>query len=81
MATINALMKHLRESGTEISGSVQKRKLRRIGYYHGYKGYRFAGSSNNRLPISDYNQVVALYEFDTELKSFFMDPSWPLRRH
>lgn len=74
MATINALMKHLRESGIEISGSAQKRKLRRIGYYHGYKGYRFAGSSNNKLPISDFNQVVALYEFDTELKSLFYGP-------
>lgn len=39
MATINALMKHLRSSGIKISGSSQKRKLRKIGYYHSYKGY------------------------------------------
>lgn len=50
MATINALMKHLRENGVQISGSAQKRKQRRIGYYHGYKGYRFARTSANRLP-------------------------------
>lgn len=37
--TLNSLMKHLRESGIAIGGSSQKRKLKNIGYYHGYKGY------------------------------------------
>ncbi len=67
--TINALMKHLRDGGVEIKGSSQKKKLRNIGYYHGYKGYRFAGDSSNRLPLSDFSQVAALYDFDTQLKA------------
>ena len=40
--TVNALMKYLRDKkGIQIEGSSQKQKLRSIGYYHGYKGYRF----------------------------------------
>jgi abortive infection bacteriophage resistance protein len=62
-------MKHLRDGGININGSTQKRRLKNIGYYHGYKGYRFAGSAANRLPITDFSQVAALYDFDTQLKA------------
>ena len=35
--TIDALMKYLREThNMNIGGSAQKRKLRNLGYYHGY---------------------------------------------
>lgn len=64
-------MKHLRDSGISIGGSSQKRKLKNIGYYHGYKGYRFAHKASNRLPITDFSQVAALYDFDTHLKALF----------
>lgn len=69
--TLNALMKHLRASGIAIGGSAQKRKLKNIGYYHGYKGYRFAGKAANRLPLTDFSQVAALYDFDMQLKALF----------
>ena len=69
VATINALMKHLRASGIQISGSSQKKKLRKIGYYHSYKGYRFARHSTNRLPLSDFSQIAALHDFDMQLKA------------
>ena len=69
--TLNSLMKHLRDSGIAIGGSTQKRKLKNIGYYHGYKGYRFAGRSSNRLKLTDFSQVAALYDFDTQLKALF----------
>lgn len=68
-ATTNALMKHLRASGVAISGTAQKRKLRNVGYYHGYKGYRFVGNAANRLPITNFNQVVLLHDFDMQLKA------------
>ncbi len=64
-------MKHLRDSGIDINGSGQKRRLKNIGYYHGYKGYRFAGTASNKLPLTDFSQVVALYGFDTQLKTLF----------
>lgn len=69
--TLNSLMKHLRDSGIDINGSTQKRRLKNIGYYHGYKGYRFAGNAANRLPLTDFSQVAALYDFDTQLKALF----------
>ncbi len=69
--TLNSLMKHLRDSGITIGGSTQKRKLKNIGYYHGYKGYRFAGDSSNRLPLTDFSQVAGLYDFDMQLKALF----------
>lgn len=69
--TLNSLMKHLRNTGVNIGGSTQKRRLKNIGYYHGYKGYRFAGKASNKLPVSDFSQIAALYDFDTELKSLF----------
>ena len=64
-------MKHLRDSGIDINGSGQKRRLKNIGYYHGYEGYRFAGKAANRLPLTDFSQVAALYDFDTQLKALF----------
>ena len=67
--TLNSLMKHLRKSGIAIGGSAQKRRLKNIGYYHGYKGYRFTGKADNRLPLTDFSQVAALYDFDTQLKA------------
>lgn len=73
MATINSLMKHLRASGIQISGSAQKRKMRKIGYYHSYKGYRFAKHASNRLPLSDFDQIVALHDFDMQLKALLYE--------
>lgn len=64
-------MKHLRNSGVNINGSTQKRRLKNIGYYHGYKGYRFAGKATNRLPLTDFSQVATLYDFDMQLKALF----------
>ena len=59
--SLNSLMAHLRESGVSIGGSSQKRKLKNIGYYHGYKGFRFATHSGNRLPIRSFDQIVLLH--------------------
>lgn len=69
--TINSLMKHLRDSGININGTAQKRRLKNIGYYHGYKDYRFAGKATNSIPLTDFAQVAALYDFDTRLKALF----------
>lgn len=74
MATINSLMKHLRANGVDIAGSTHKRKLRKIGYYHGYKRYRFAKRASNRLPISSFDEIVALHDFDMGMKSLFYGP-------
>lgn len=70
--TINSLMAYLRDAkNIEISGSLHKRKLRNLGYYHGYKGYRFIKSTNNPMNISNFDEVIALNNFDMQLKSLF----------
>lgn len=70
--SIDALMKYLRDThGIAIKGSAQKRKLRKIGYYHGFKGYRYITNPTNRINYSDFNQLIAMYEFDMRLKALF----------
>ena len=70
--TVDALMKYLRSHhGIAIKGSVLKRKLRNIGYYHGYKGYRFIRKPANRIAFSDFREIVAINELDQRLKSLF----------
>lgn len=65
----NSLMKHLRDQGVSIGGSAQKRKLKNIGYYHGYKGFRFVGDSSKRLPITDFSQIASLHAMDMQFKT------------
>lgn len=67
----DALMKHLRANGVSVGGSLSKKKLQNIGYYHGYKGYRFSRERRNPLPITDFEQILNLYSFDMELKTIF----------
>lgn len=67
--TTDALMRHLRESEIAISGSKQKRQLINTGYFHGYKGYRFFGNTQKRLPFSTYDEVYATIQYDSDLKA------------
>lgn len=68
--SINALMRHLREKhGIEISGSSNKRDLMNMGYFHGYKGYRFIGKPSNEIEFQDFDELVAVYRFDSNLKA------------
>lgn len=68
--TTDALMKYLRDKkGIAISGSNQKQKLMNIGYYHGYKGYRYIQKATNTIPYRDFNELIAIYDFDAQLKA------------
>jgi len=62
-------MRHLRQNGISIKGSIQKRQLRNTGYFHGYKGYRFFQHSQNRLPFVSYREIYATIQYDSILKS------------
>ena len=67
--SIDGLMRYMRvKKHISISGSAQKRKLRNMGYYHGYKGYRFIGKSSNSILYTDFKELVAIYDFDMRLK-------------
>lgn len=68
----DGLMRHLRDNkGISISGSKQKKELLNMGYYHGYKGYRFIRSSSHPIPYTDFEEIVAVYNFDQNLKAIF----------
>lgn len=70
--TINSLMAYMRTSKKiDINGSLQKRKLRNMGYFHGYKGYRYCNSPNKILAYSNFNELQAVYDFDMKLKALF----------
>jgi len=63
-------MRYLRDiKGIQIGGSRQKQALRNMGYYHGYKGYRFYGSVKSQLPYSDFTELKAVYDFDMLMKT------------
>jgi len=70
--SINSLMAYLRNKhNIDINGSDQKRKLRNMGYYHGFKGYRFINKPINRISYNDFSQLQAIYSFDMKLKTLF----------
>lgn len=70
--SINALMAYMRDNkGIQINGSTQKKKLRYMGYFHGYKGYRYHNSPNNIFPFQSFNELQAVYNFDMALKTMF----------
>ena len=73
--TINSLMKHMRDKhnidiGRGIHrGGTHKKELRNIGYYHGYKGYRFIKNINTPITFNDFNQIIDINKFDMKLKA------------
>ena len=70
--TTDALMRYLRDKkGIAINGSAQKRKLMNIGYYHGYKGYRYINKASNTIPYTNFDELMAIYEFDAQVKALF----------
>lgn len=68
--TTNSLMAYMRDQkGIHIAGSTQKRSLRNMGYFHGYKGYRYCRKPTNLLNYTDFSELKAVYDFDMKLKS------------
>ncbi|WP_436937339.1 Abi family protein [Staphylococcus xylosus] len=68
----DGLMRHIRDNkGMNIQGTKQKRELRNIGYFHGYKGYTFFKSKDISLDFKNFGEISALYEFDSNIKTLF----------
>lgn len=56
--TTNSLMKYLREKhNIYIEGTKDKKNLRNIGYYHGYKGYWCINKPQNRINLSSFDEI------------------------
>ena len=68
--SINALMKYMRENhNIEINGSSHKNKLSSLGYYHGFKGYRFIRDKQMPIQFKNFNEVIAINKLDMDLKA------------
>lgn len=66
----NGLMRHIRNCHQiDISGSKQKQELLNMGYYHGYKAYRFIKDTENIQPYESFSEIKAVYDFDNNLKA------------
>jgi abortive infection bacteriophage resistance protein len=71
--TVDGLMRHLRTTGININGSTQKTQLINVGYFHGYKGYRFFQDATRRLPFISFEEVYATIQYDSKLKALLYD--------
>jgi len=70
--SIDELMLYLRtHHKITIDEKLHTRKLRNIGYYHGFKGYRYNRTPHNKIAYTDFNEILAINEFDMALKSMF----------
>lgn len=66
----NGLMRHIRNyHKIDINGSKQKQELLNMGYYHGYKAYRFIKDTENIQPYENFSEIQAIYDFDNDLKA------------
>lgn len=66
--SLDGLMEYMRDTKGIFIEESQKRDLRNIGYYHGYKGYRYQGTTENVLSYSDFDELMSVYNFDMELQ-------------
>ncbi|MFC2678184.1 MAG: Abi family protein, partial [Granulicatella sp.] len=56
--SIDGLMRHIRNNhNVLINGSKHKRTLRNIGYFHGYKAYKFVHKKNNPLSFTTFDEI------------------------
>lgn len=69
MLSIYQLMKYLRNTHHISVKSTQAQALRNIGYYHGFKGYRFIRVDTDKIQFTSLDEVIALNKFDMQLKS------------
>ena len=70
--SINSLMAYMRDvKGVHIKGTGDKRKLRNMGYFHGYKGYRYHNNPSNMYSFSKFDEIQAIYDFDMGMKTMF----------
>ena len=69
MLSIYQFMKYLRNTHHINVKSSQTQALRNMGYYHGFKGYRFIREDTNRVNFSSLDEIIALNKYDMRLKT------------
>ena len=70
--SINSLMAYMRDvKNVDIKGSTDKKKLRYMGYFHGYKGYRYYNRPTNLSSFRSFDKIQAIYDFDMSIRTMF----------
>lgn len=69
--SINGLVSYLNNNGIQINATSQKNLLRNVGYFHGYKGYRYFKDSSNRIPFTSFDEIYKTIQYDTDIKALF----------
>ena len=59
------------KKNVDIKGSTDKKKLRYMGYFHGYKGYRYYNRPTNLSSFRSFDEIQAIYDFDMSIKTMF----------
>lgn len=68
--SINGLMKYLRKKhNIQIDGSHHKKQLKSVGYYHGYKGYRYIKKPKNKIKFNNFDEIMSIINFDNKVKA------------
>jgi abortive infection bacteriophage resistance protein len=67
--SIEELMGHIREAHGIAIDANQERELLNMGYFHGYKAYRFVRNTKNMLSIDHFSEIQAVFELDNDLKA------------
>lgn len=69
----SSLIKHINKHHLVSIKKSDESELLNMGYYHGYKRYRFVKkyNSDGRLNIKHFEEIRAIYQFDMNLKGLF----------
>lgn len=71
MYSFQDLADHLKTKHNLPVDPNQIQDLRNIGYYHGFKGYRFVREADKPIKFTAFSQIVSLNNFDMQLKGIF----------
>ena len=69
MLSFSDLINYLKTTHSINISKTQESELRNVGYYHGYKGYRFIRKAANKIAFTDLKEIITLNRFDLDLKS------------
>lgn len=69
--SLRNLMGHMREAHgfDDLQGEARRRRLRNMGYFHGFKGFRYVRRPSDRLGLSSFGELESVYGFDARMKA------------
>jgi abortive infection bacteriophage resistance protein len=68
---IAELIEHLKKTKGIQVRSEHVRQMINYGYYHAYKGYRFFKRPGNLIPYQNFEELIAVIDYDNALKTAF----------